>query len=244
MAKAPRGNTQKGVNQAVFEFLEDFFDSKRSFILSDAPSGNGELSLFLHSQFPNARFSLCDAFAAGPQGTDARSISFQKADIHQYYRSQPSGTFDAILCISGVMCFDGIENLIHEIHRSLKPGELLIITNDNIMTVRDRINFMFLGSFKRFKLLSSLNEGNWNVILPQALRMLFKRYGFHGVQVRYTSFYFEDIVWLPLALLIYPLFRAASLISGGDWNFKELKAFFPFRSLICRHYVIVGIKKS
>ena len=149
---------------------------------------------------------------------------------------------DIITCISGVMCFDGLPTLFSSFFSALKKDGMLVITNDNIMTVRDRLNFLLFGHFKRFKLLYATNEGNWNVVLPQALVSLLKRNGFHKWDVKYTAIYYEDFFFLPLALIIYPLFLINLILTKSDLSQKERLVLFPFRMLISRHYVVTAEK--
>jgi hypothetical protein len=110
------------------------------------------------------------------------------------------------------------------------------------LTVRDRLNFLFFGNFKRFKLLYAKNEGNWNLVLPQAVFMFFQRHHFRNIKVKYTAMYFEDLLFLPFGILIYPIFLAQLLLKKGDLSRKDRLQLFPFSAFYCRHYVISAKK--
>lgn len=234
----PKGNTQKGVNHHVYQLLQQTVDLKKPLKMIDVPCGDGTWAAFIKKNHPEVKMTGVDFFAdAGNQ-----SFEFHKASAHEYFRDQKPVSIDVITCISGVMCFDGIVDLFKAFHQSLNSGGLLVVTNDNFMTVRDRLSFLFFGQFKRFKLCYEKNEGNWNSVLPQALQMLFVRYEFKNIKVKYTSTYTEDYLFLPIAILIYPVFFIYLMTRKGPMTRAERKKLFPFQSLLARHYVISGEK--
>lgn len=238
----PKGNTQKGVNKTVLGMLKNYY---RSFEASgeikhlDVPCGEGHLSRCLIQTFPSLKVTGVDPFSKLKGETQ---FEHHPVAAHQYLRLQKPELFQSVTCVSGVMCFDGVEELFSEIHRVLKPGGLFVITNDNVLTVRDRLNFIFFGRLKRFKLFYDTFEGNWNVVLPQGLMMHFERQKFTQMDVKYTAYYTEDFLLIPIALLIYPFFFLNILKSKSPWTLKQKLKLFPFQSLISRHYVIQGIK--
>jgi SAM-dependent methyltransferase len=248
--KVPKGNTQKSVNALVFSLLNRFFPNRSLKSLIDVPCGEGEFLNFISTEFPTAQLVGIDRFASGgvrqgetPASKDGNTFTFFKQNAQAYFAEQNPKEVEAITCISGVMCFDGIHDLFQQFHHALTPGGHAIVTNDNIMTMRDRVNFLFFGHFKRFKLFYDRNEGNWNIMTPQALIMLFERYDFVNINIKYTSIYWEDIAWLPLALIFYPFFLLKVLFAKGPSSFKSRLALYPFRSLLARHYVIWAQKK-
>lgn len=234
----PKGNTQKGVNHHIYHLLEKGVDLKKPLKMIDVPCGDGTFAAFIKKNHPQVQMTGIDFFA------DAKNQGFEffKASAHDYFRDQKPTNVDVLTCISGIMCFDGIVELFHAFHQALKPGGLLVVTNDNVMTVRDRLSFLFFGQFKRFKLCYEKNEGNWNLVLPQALRMLFVRHKFKNINVKYTSTYTEDYLFLPLALLIYPFFFIYLMTRKNPMSRAERRKLFPFSSLLARHYVISGEK--
>ncbi len=240
MSTIPRANTQIGVNQTVIRTLESAMDFSKPKTLLDVPCGNGEFGRFLKKSFPNLKVIGVDVLAE----TSEKIIRLNKMTAAEFFQTNKKEKFDAITCISGVMCFDGIYNLFESFQNSLNSNGILIVTNDNTMTVRDRLSFMFFGSFKRFKLLYANNEGNWNVLLPQAIMMLFRRNNFQNISVKYTSIYPEDFLFMPLALLIYPIFLVNLILMKSEMPLGTRIMLFPFRSLIARHYVISGHKTS
>jgi hypothetical protein len=238
--EVPRGNTQKGVNFEVFRAISQFVGKFNGRILNllDIPSGQGEFSQFLKKSFRNLNITCVDQFA----DIQSTQITFVKQDAHAFLSSSQPLQYDIVQCISGIMCFDGTSQLVDKLATRMAPGSLLIITNDNVLTVRDRLNFLFFGHFKRFALLYKTNEANWNVILPQGLWMLLQRNQYRDISVRYCALYAEDFLFLPVALIIYPLFALNLFLKTSTLTMKERFNLFPFSSLFCRHYVVTAIK--
>ena len=114
----------------------------------------------------------------------------------------------------------------------------MVVTNDNFMTLRDRISFLFFGRFKRFKLCNEVGEGNWNMVSPQAIVMLLQRQGFRDLQIEYTSVYIEDYFLIPLAFLFYPIFLAYLILHKSTMPISKRQKLFPFKSMIARHYIV------
>ncbi len=226
------------MNQAVFDLLTSQTNYELGGALLDVPCGDGNFAQFFKTVFPKSRVLGVDKYCK-PSKMD---FEFYRLNAHEFFNSHQIENLDAITCISGVMCFDGIEELLASFHLRLKEGGLLVVTNDSVMTVRDRLNFLLFGHFKRFKLIFSEQEGNWNLLLPQSLLMHFQRQQFKQIQVQYTSVYTEDLFFFPVAVFIY-LFLLISLFkakSSSSWKMRMM--LFPFKSLFARHYVVSAIK--
>lgn len=239
MNPVPRGSTQKNVNQVVYNSIAPkIVNSASELQLVDTPCGDGEFAHYLGGRFPHLKVTGVDLFTQ-PVG---KSFEFFKQSAHQHFRQRAPESVDIIICISGVMCFDGVPELVAAFHSALKKNGVLVITNDNIMSVRDRLNFLFFGHFKRFKLLYANNEGNWNVVLPQSLVAQIRKNGFTNWQMAYTSIYTEDLLFIPIALLIYPVFVCYLLLRKSELTASERLKLFPFKMLLSRHYVITAYK--
>ena len=234
----PKGNTQKGVNKQVYRILSESVDLKLPLRMVDVPCGDGIYAEFIKKNHPQSLMTGVDFLTT----VKSKMFEFHKLSAQDYFSLQKPVDVDVITCISGVMCFDGLADLFQSFHQALRSGGLLIITNDNVMTVRDRLSFLFFGQFKRFKLCYEKSEGNWNLILPQALKMFFDRHGFKKINVKFTSTYTEDYLFLPLALIIYPIFFTYLMTRKSHLSRRERLSLFPFQSLLARHYVISGQK--
>lgn len=239
MKTIPRASTQKNVNSVVLKSISAKIEAGSSQkLLIDVPCGSGEFAHYLRDTFPGLKIIGVDLFT---EASD-KNFEFHKMSAHDFFKKQQNSSVDIITCISGIMCFDGIPELISSFYSALKANGTLVITNDNIMTVRDRLNFLFFGHFKRFKLLYSKEEGNWNIILPQALVAHLRKNDFRNLRIKYTSIYTEDYFLLPFAMLIYPVFLIYLLFFKSDMTFKKRIELFPFSMMISRHYVLTAEK--
>jgi len=233
-----RGNTEKGVNQTVLDILRSTNDLSQPLVILDIPCGEGGFACHLKEHFPNLRVIGVDRYVEPKIG----NIEFHKLAAQEFFAQQSSLRTDVITCISGVVCFDGLETLFASFHRSLRDGGLLILTNDNVMTVRDRLTFLFFGHVRRFRLLYTQHEGNWNLVLPQALWMWLQRSGFRGIRVQYTSIHAKDYLFLPVALVMYAFFLPYLLLKRHPMTIGERLRLFPIATFLCRHYVFVARK--
>ncbi len=234
-----KGNTQKDVNKSIIRFLTGYYpntsDLKSVF---DAPCGQGEFLRSLKRFFPNTHVEGQDLFAS-PLPEIAQN--FLRGDLRNTFLNK-TDKFDVITCISGVMVFDHVSGFVEKAEKHINPGGLLIVTNDNVLTLRDRLSFLFFGRLKRFKLGYSVQEGNWNVMLIQGLWKLLRMNKFEVLKVEYTSFYAEDLVFAPVALVLYPLWWLYIRFSKGEMDQKTRRELFPLSSLLSRHYIIYARK--
>ena len=238
--KVPRGSTQKNVNEVVYAAIQNKLqtENRKDFSLLDVPCGHGVFADFIKSQYPQSKVVGIDLF----ESPSAPKFEFHKTKAQYFLIENKDQKYDVITCISGIMCFDGAGDFFSTIYPALTNGGLFVVTNDNVLTVRDRIHFLIFGHLKRFRLLYATNEGNWNVIMPQGVGMLLERAGFKNIQYKYTAIYVEDFIFLPIALVIYPLFALYLLLFKGTKTAAQRLKMFPFMSLIARHYVVTAEK--
>ena len=186
-----RGNTQDGVNQKVLSLLPNNSNLK----LLDFPCGQGAFLRAVQKKYPKGLFKGSDPFAE--PYPEIKNIFYQK--MSHDWSFLEGEKLDAITCISGVMCFDRISDYFLMAHSHLNSGGLLIVTNDNVITLRDRLSFLFFGRVKRFKKFFCMHEGNWNLVLIQALWKQFRINGFELASVHYTTRRFTDYFFFPHA---------------------------------------------
>lgn len=231
-----RGNTEIGVNRAVFDILRARKDLSAALVILDVPCGHGVLAGYLKQRFPNLRVVGVDRY------TEPKSakIEFHKLGVREFLEQEPQLRADVITCISGIPCFDGLETLFASFYRHLREDGLVIISNDNVMTARDRLTFLLLGHVRRFRLLYKEDEGNWNLVLPQALWMWLTRCGFRDIRIQYTSIHAKDYLLLPLALVMYALFLPYLLLKRHPLPTRQRLQLFPFTALLARHYLFVA----
>lgn len=233
-----KGNTQIGVNASVINLIEKRFSTDKKIKLFDIPCGAGEFLRSFKKIYSNAEILGQDLFA---DPVPEIKPYFLKGDAKDF--SKINESFDVITSISGVMVFDNIAGLFQNVRNHLESNGYFIVTNDNILTIRDRFSFLLFGRLKRFKLLYAKDEGNWNVILIQALWKLFIQNNFELEEVIYTSMRTEDYLLIPFAILIYPFQLLYLLTAKSEMPLSLRMKLFPFKALIARHYVMIGKKK-
>ena len=234
----PRGNTQRGVNRAVLSLLQERFGAGEPFDLLDIPCGRGEFGLTVKRLFPSSRVTCADLHEAAIDG----EVSCVQMDAAKPFPFGSDERFDAITSISGVMEFDNTAGFISECVDRLKPAGMIIITNDNAFTVRDRLSFLFLGRLRRFKLLMGAHERTYKHIPLQELVKIFIEQKLTLERVTYVSFYAEDLLCLPFALILYPLQWLYLRALESPVSPAVRGQLFPLRALLHRHYLIVGAR--
>jgi 2-polyprenyl-3-methyl-5-hydroxy-6-metoxy-1,4-benzoquinol methylase len=71
------------------------------------------------------------------------------------------------------MCFANTAQFVGNCAHRLRPGGLLLVSNDNCLSVGDRLSYLFSGRERRFRLLFESNEGNFQLVQHQELKRLF-----------------------------------------------------------------------
>jgi hypothetical protein len=235
------GNTHRGVNRDVLKFLWQWNDRNPTQSLLDAPCGQGEFLKAVKQILPDVRIAGQDLLA---EPLPEIAHAFRRGDQSKGFIDLDGQCFDVVTNISGVMCMDGASAIFSRTHDLLAPGGLFIVTNDNILTVRDRFSFLLFGRVKRFKLLMHPGEGNWNLMLIQSLWQLLRTNRFKVVRVEYTTVFTEDWIWLPFALLLYPLWWLSFAFKKEEMDGATRRALFPFKALLARHYVIYAQRED
>ncbi|WP_070741609.1 hypothetical protein [Hymenobacter coccineus] len=171
-------------------------------------------------------------------------MRYVPTDLSRDFPFAAEPAFDVITSISGIMCFGNTAQFIGRCAARLAPGGLLVVSNDNCLTVRDRLSYLFTGRVRRFRLLFEPDEGNHQLVQHQELKRLFDVHGVELKRVLYTAFYLEDLLYVPLAALLWPWqwLRLRRLRSSTPHAHRA--ELFGFRSLLHRHYVFVGEKRA
>ncbi len=222
----------------MLSLLQSSFRAEESFELLDIPCGHGEFALTVRRLFPSSRVVGADLgrSAIGPE------VPCICMDASKPFPLSDRERFDAIASISGVMEFDNTAGFVSECARRLKDGGRLIITNDNAFTVRDRLSFLLLGRLRRFKLLLEAHQPTYKHIPLQELVKIFAEQKLTLERVEYTSVLREDLLFLPLALLLYPLQWLYLRRLDSPVSPAIRARLFPLRALLCRHYIVVARK--
>ena len=230
----PRGDTCPGVNRAIIELLisleRDF--AGESFL--DVPCGRGEFLDTIRRVFPDARTIGADK---------VRHQSFAH-EFFQFDAESGKGLDDikdcsVVTCISGVMEFDNTLAFFRSLERLSGDNALIIVTNDNLLTVRDRLLYALFGRFGQYRSIPGRRGPTWKMIHLSNLERLLNDAGFRVKEVRYVIANWTTWLWLPLAVPLYLIQLLYFLAAERDIPFHATLRFFPFVSTLARHYLFV-----
>lgn len=202
--------------------------------LLDIPSGDSEFIAEVKKQYPSALVAGGDV---NPHGENAICL-----DATRPLPIRKEIKLDAITSINGVMEFDNTIGFVKSCAEHLNKDGLLIITNDNISTIRDRLSFLFTGRVRRFDLFMSARQPTYKSIPIQELHKIFQECGIKMTKVRYFSIIAEDFFFVPFAVIIYPVQLLYMLFTKRNVSLKTKFTLFPFKSVIARRYFIAGQK--
>ena len=235
-----RGQTQKGVNRKVLSNLIDIMPSDSNTKILDLPCGNMELLGYMHQLTPNAKLYGADI----TKKDSPPFISFRQMDLTKEFVQLPEQDFDIITSISGVMMFGNTLGFIRNCVSKLKTGGTFVLTNDNVATIMDRFAYLLLARYRIFMPIYHDNELLTDIIPIQELCYILRKNGIEIDNIEYTSSYLKDLIYLPIAVLIYPLQWLYLQKFKNALPEKLLKSMYPFKHLFCKHYIITGHKSS
>lgn len=224
-----RGNTCEGVNRLIVECLLTEFDASVGLTLIDVPCGNGEFLDAFQAIFPKSI-----ATGAGPSRP---AVGFNHAFLPFDGENPPNGTgatFDIATCISGVMEFDNTLSFFRSVRGMVEENGIFIVTNDNLLTIRDRLLYLFSGRFGQYPFRTDPDDSTWKIIPAQNLIHILGRAGFSVEKFEYVPVLWADWFWVVLAL---PFFLLQNLSASKGSAIK--RRVFNLRSFLSRHYVVV-----
>lgn len=232
-----RGETQKNVTQQVLHYIIKKFKRGQIFKSLDLPSGSGFFIGYLSKLFPNASIVGADIQKPSPDTT----AKYIQMDLTKDFLLHPEEKFDLITSISGIMMFGNTLNFISNCAMRLQKGGTFIITNDNFRTIKDKLSILFLGKDRLFNLIYEDSEEVTQQVPIQELCRLLRLNGLLIEKIEYTSMYMKDLIYLPIALLVYPIqlifiWRYRTSLNSLKWEM------FPFKHYFCKHYIIYTSK--
>lgn len=234
LAKIPRGNTVPGVNRAIIEYLLTHNSELKGTVL-DVPCGDAAFLNALKEFFPAVEIFGADI---NPPIDDSQD-SFFTIDARQPFTIGTDRKFKLITSISGVTEFDNTQQFFEQLKPCLDADGSLIVTNDNIFSVRNRVLFLLFGRFRQTHLFVEPDEPTWKIIPLQNLTRILYEAGFEVEEVRYVPAKMSEWLWLPVAVLIYISQYLYLRFGEAETSFSAKAATYPFASLIARHYFLV-----
>jgi 2-polyprenyl-3-methyl-5-hydroxy-6-metoxy-1,4-benzoquinol methylase len=236
----PRGNTARGVNRAIIEYLQDSGKPRDGQAMLDIPCGRGSLVSTLRDFFPKALVKGCDVGMPASLSAD----DFALVDASRPFRVFAQTKFDVLLSVSGVMEFDNTLQFFEQCKNHLKDGGTFVVTNDNVVSLRDRLSYFWLGKVRPYHMFAARGQPTWKVIPIYNLVRLLQDAGFKINEIRYASVRAKDYLMLPLALLVYPVQFIYMQFAKHRMPVALRHAMYPFSSLLYRHYLVVCEKPA
>lgn len=166
------------MNKAIIEYLLQSGDKYDDKAILDIPCGDGALMSSLRLFFPEAVVRGCDIQM--PKGVSVNDFSL--VDASRPFKVFPDAKFDVIFSVSGVMEFDNTLQFFVQCKDHLRDDGLFLVTNDNVVSIRDRIAYFWLGKVRPYQLFVTQDQPTWKVIpIHNMVRILqdsgFERFG-------------------------------------------------------------------
>ncbi len=238
--KIPRGNTARGVNRAIIEFLQETGKTWDGQAMLDIPCGRGSLVSTLRDFFPKSLVRGCDVEMPGSLSAE----DFALVDASRPFQVFAESKFDLVLSVSGVMEFDNTLQFFEQCKNHLKAGGTFVVTNDNVVSLRDRLSYFWLGKVRPYHMFVAQGQPTWKVIPIYNMVRLLQDAGFKINEIRYASVRAKDYLMLPLALLVYPVQLIYMQFAKHRMPVAMRHAMYPFSSLLYRHYLVVCEKPA
>ncbi len=236
----PRGNTSRGVHQAIIEYLLQSGDTYDGKTMLDIPCGEGSFLSSLRLFFPNALLRGGDLRKPNNLADD----EFSQIDARHPFAVFPETKFDFLFSISGVMEFDNTLQFFKQCRNHLRDRGVFIVTNDNVAGIRDRLSYFWFGKPKQYSLFVTQDQPTWKVIPLSNMVRILQDAGFQIQAIRYVPLRWKDWLALPLALCIYPIQFFHMRSTSTSLPSTLTHEMYPFCSLLSRHYFIVCGKRT
>lgn len=231
----PRGNTVPGVNRTIIEYLLSLKTDFAGDVFFDAPCGEGDFLQTVKDFFPQAKTVGADVNFP----SESFSHEFLPINAQKSLPLRLENKARIITCISGVMEFDNTTLFFERLRENLDEKGLFIVTNDNLLAVRDRILYLLFGRFRQYKLFIGDDQPTWKTLSLHNLLRILHESGFEQIEIRYVPVKTAERLWLPFALLIYVLQNLYLRFAEPKTSYSRKISLYPFASLLARHYVVV-----
>jgi 2-polyprenyl-3-methyl-5-hydroxy-6-metoxy-1,4-benzoquinol methylase len=233
----PRGNTCRGVNRAILEYLAGQKDDFAGKWILDIPCGEGTLLRSLRRFFPKACLRGADLQAPSQLTPE----EYAPVDASRLFSIFPERRFDLAISVSGVLEFENTLQFFQSLRKHLKADGALIVTNDNMVSVRDRLEYLLVGKVRHpYDIFVSRDQVSWKVVPIHNLVRVLEDAGFTVKEIRYVPVRSKDWLLLPLALALYPIQWAYARLSRTKLPLRMRQEMYPFASLLSRHYLIIA----
>jgi len=139
----PRASPWPGAPTHHEKVLLELFGAFPKGSLLDAPCGKGQMSIWLREMGYDVH-----CFDIDPDLFQGESFPFQEGDLNGSLPYEDS-RFDTILCKRGVQRISGLDGMLSEFRRVLKPGGTLVVSAPNYARIQRRLRFLVFGSVSK-----------------------------------------------------------------------------------------------
>lgn len=234
LKEIPRGNTCPGVNRTIIEHILKLPKIGDARFLLDVPCGNGEFLDAVRLFVPAVKTYGIDIAVPRPEFDH----DFMQADLSRLSSLDLTTKFDLATCISGVMEFDNTLAFFEQIRELIGQGGEFIVTNDNLLSIRDRITYLLFGRFWQYRFSYAAGETTWKVLTVTNLVRILSDAGFKVEEIKYATPKWTEWLWLPLAVVIFAFQQLSIAIRGTSGGNRDGLDMLPFISLLSRHYIL------
>jgi len=235
LAKIERGNTSPGVNREIIEYLLTLGTNFEGQYFLDVPCGDGAFLEAVKDFFPGSKTVGGDLNA--PRAVF--SHEFLPIDGQRAVSIPKDKKFKVVTSISGVMEFDNTLAFFEKLRESLDENAFFIVTNDNLVSVRDRFLYLLFGRFRQYRAFIPNDQPTWKIVHLQNLLRILAEAGFEALEIKYVTPKKSEWLWLPFALPIYAFQYFYMRFGEKEISFAEKQRSRPFMSLLARHYIVI-----
>jgi len=193
------GKSNIRAHNMIMEILKNLRGTGK---ILDAPAGTGIIS----KKIQDAGFEVYPADIA-PQVFKVPGLKCKRVDLNQALPYEEE-FFDYVLCSNGIEHLENQYFFIREAYRVLKPKGKLIITTPNILKLRMRVAYLFLGKYSFHErplneVETSIDPGHINSVSYYSLRIILHRNGFKIISVKTQMYSMTSMMFFFLVPFIY-----------------------------------------
>lgn len=149
--------------------------------------------------------------------------------------------YDLIISVELVEHIENPFHFIREIAKSLNPNGEVLITSPNILSIRSRLRFLFIGRYDYFRRPYNeyrLNMGHVNPINPVQLNYILRKNGFSRKSVQGNTLSFGSIIYAPIIPFIMLLTYTHYILRERSKN--QQKRNMELASVVLRPSMLLG----
>lgn len=234
----PKWNTEINVNYNIIKWI--LKNNFKNLKILDIPSWDADLVKIIDKIDNNIikKWILLDKYIF-PKNISSKFL-YYNYDFSEVWKINEK--FDLIFSVSWIMEFDNISFFIKNLRNLLNKKWKIIITNDNIISLKDRILFLFFWKVRRFRLFLEPNQPTYHNIPIQEIYKYLIENNLKLLDVKYCWYKKSDILffilffYLYIPQIIYIFFKKSYI------PVKNRYKLFSIKSLYSRHYIIFAEK--